>query len=161
MVVGANPGEKILELGTGTRRYFQYPQSIAIDKSSHAKCDIVRNVAHRGIPFADNTFDKVLSMDVIEHIEMYDDLIFFVNEIWRVLKNGGIWYFTTPSGLSGYEHSTHHRVFFPGGFYYFSKPPDETWEHMRIADGIVAMFDLNIVPEESGRVIQGEFRAIK
>lgn len=48
------------------------------------------------IPFDDETFDVVISFQVIEHI--HDDLG-FVKEIHRVLKKGGKLFLTTPNRL--------------------------------------------------------------
>ena len=68
---------KVLEIGSGVMK--RPERTVCIDKSPHGDPDIVRDVAKRGIPFEDNTFDKVYCMDMIEHIEMYEDLIFFLN----------------------------------------------------------------------------------
>ena len=48
----------------------------------------------RKIPFQDNSFDAVISFQVIEHVQ--DDKN-FVAEIYRVLKNKGIFIVTTPN----------------------------------------------------------------
>jgi len=74
---------EVLEIGCGLTRHGD--TTVAIDKVDTPQADIVRDVARRGIPFRDNTFDKVYAFDVIEHIEPYDDLVFLLNEIWRVL----------------------------------------------------------------------------
>jgi 2-polyprenyl-3-methyl-5-hydroxy-6-metoxy-1,4-benzoquinol methylase len=44
--------------------------------------------------FEDNSFDSIISFQVIEHIE--DDAL-FLKEIYRVLKPGGMAYLTTPN----------------------------------------------------------------
>ncbi len=46
------------------------------------------------IPFEDNTFDFAVSFQVIEHIP-HDEL--YISEVYRVLKNGGIFILTTPN----------------------------------------------------------------
>lgn len=46
------------------------------------------------IPFKDGTFDKVVSFQVIEHVEKDHEL---VAEIYRVLKSGGRFFITTPN----------------------------------------------------------------
>jgi len=46
------------------------------------------------LPFDNGTFDVVISNQVIEHIPVQD---IHINEIYRVLKNGGIAYIATPS----------------------------------------------------------------
>lgn len=50
--------------------------------------DVVRDLM-RGIPFCDDYFDVVIAKHVIEHFAD-NDLIFLVDEIWRVVKPGGI-----------------------------------------------------------------------
>lgn len=148
---------RVLEIGVGTRR--QADTTVSIDKSAHANPDIVRDVAKRGIPFTDNKFDKVYSFEVIEHIEHYEDLVFLLNEIWRVLKPEGIWHFSTPMGLNGFDHMTHHRVFSQEAFSYLSANLPEDYEHMRIADGIMGRFEL--VFENTSNSLVGKFKAIK
>ncbi|WXG39934.1 MAG: methyltransferase domain-containing protein [Candidatus Freyarchaeum deiterrae] len=46
------------------------------------------------LPFEDETFDLVLCNDVIEHLDKQEELI---REIYRVLKEGGYLYLTTPN----------------------------------------------------------------
>mgnify|MGYP002413498416 CR=1 FL=1 len=148
---------KVLEIGSGVMK--RPERTICIDKSPHGDPDIVRDVAKRGIPFEDNTFDKLYAMDVIEHIEEYEDLIFLINEIWRVLKPGGIFEFTTPMGLNGLkEHMTHHRCFSEESFKYLGDGLDTTMEHMRISDGIVARFSMVF---DNSSSLHGLFSAIK
>lgn len=50
------------------------------------------------VPYADNTFDTVVSWEVIEHIPKNTENKMFL-EIYRVLKKGGIFYLSTP-----YDH---------------------------------------------------------
>lgn len=149
---------KVLEIGVGLHR--RPDTTVAIDKSNHANCDIVRDVAKRGIPFSDSTFDKVSACDIIEHIQEYEDLVFLINEIWRVLVPGGTWFFTTPNGLPGLiDHMTHARAFSKESFSYLSDDLPEDHEHMRISDGIVARFKLEW--EDNPGVLVGVFKAIK
>ena len=64
------------------------------------------NLALEPIPFGDNLFDCVSAFDFIEHIPRQLlsldtgrsrlPLIELMNEIWRVLKPGGIFYAATP-----------------------------------------------------------------
>lgn len=46
------------------------------------------------IPYCDNTFDVIISFQVIEHIEAD---INFISEIYRVLKKNGLFFVTTPN----------------------------------------------------------------
>lgn len=63
----------------------QYPQYTFICRSIPPLTD-----------FADNTFDTVVSQQVIEHLE--DDNL-YVKEVYRVLKPGGKFILTTPNRL--------------------------------------------------------------
>lgn len=150
---------KILEIGCGLTRHGD--TTIAIDKIASPAVDIVRDVARRGIPFADNSFEKVYTFDVIEHIEHYEDFIFLLNEIWRVLVPNGLFHFTVPSGVQhGFAHMTHHRVFVPSSFQYLGNNLPGEFEHMRKSDGIIARFGVAWV-ERSESQLEGKFTAIK
>jgi len=46
------------------------------------------------LPFKDNTFDVVISNQVIEHVNDQDD---HIKEIYRVLKDDGVCYLATPN----------------------------------------------------------------
>ena len=72
----------------------------------------------RGLPFGDNTFDEVVSSHTIEHIR---DLIFVMNEIWRVCKPGAIVRLTVPYYKSpdAYRDPTHVRFFTEDSLQYF------------------------------------------
>lgn len=136
MILAKEPNQKSLEIGCGKHKIFH--DSIGLDKSPHSNADIIRDVA-RGLPFSDNTFDLVIAIEVIEHIERYNDLVFLFNEIHRVLVNGGKFIFTTPNGLHSFEHITHHRMFTANSFHYFTKTTGD-FEDMRLSDGITADF---------------------
>jgi SAM-dependent methyltransferase len=47
------------------------------------------------LPFADGSFDTVVSWEVIEHIPKHTELQMF-NEVKRVLRKGGAFYLSTP-----------------------------------------------------------------
>lgn len=151
--------KKILELGPGIHR--SGDTTIAIDKHFDAQAEIIRDFAKRGIPFTDNTFDEVRCYDVIEHIEKYKDLIFTFNEIWRVLKFGGIFHFTTPNGVeASFSHMTHHRAFTQGSFEYLRDKGHAEYNYMRKSDNIIANFKINFVNRADDQ-LEGKFIAIK
>lgn len=56
---------------------------------------IIRDIK-RGIPVNDKTFDLIVAFHFIEHFEA-EDLIFIMDEFWRVLKDKGILFIETPT----------------------------------------------------------------
>ena len=60
--------------------------------------------------FPDRSQDVIVAFDVIEHFER-DELLPFIDEVWRVLKDGGKWIIHVPNGESPF----HGRVLFSDG----------------------------------------------
>jgi 2-polyprenyl-3-methyl-5-hydroxy-6-metoxy-1,4-benzoquinol methylase len=69
-----------------------FPESFEVDE-----LECVRTGPGGALPFPDASFDAVVSIEVIEHVE---DHLAFLREIARVLKPGGIVVVTTPNVLS-------------------------------------------------------------
>ncbi len=95
--IGCGEGRGISLLSEKCRRY------VALDKITetleHLSCvyknvEFMKDVVPPMPRLADNTFDSVVSFQVIEHIK--DDYL-FLKEIHRVLKPGGKAYLTTPN----------------------------------------------------------------
>ena len=103
---GGDPATfRILDAGCGTGQMLQhlgrYGRAIGIDASSEA----IRFAATRAVdrlvlgsihdlPFADESFDCVLSLDVIEHV---DDDVDLLRHLTEVLKPGGHLVLTVPA----------------------------------------------------------------
>ncbi|MFC1924393.1 class I SAM-dependent methyltransferase [Chloroflexota bacterium] len=62
------------------------------------------------MPFGDDSFDVVVSMETIEHLERYDD---FLKECYRVIKENGIFICSTPNREAriAYKSVYHFREF--------------------------------------------------
>jgi ubiquinone/menaquinone biosynthesis C-methylase UbiE len=96
-------GKKILELGCGsgdrTKLFYDYSEVIGIDiknkidYSRKNKFEFLMSDATK-LPFKDESFDAVVSFDVIEHI--WNDKE-FVSEAYRVCKSGGYVILGTPN----------------------------------------------------------------
>ena len=111
----------ILDAGCGTgallQELQQYGECYGIDSAQQA-VDFCRerSVAHvrlgdvSNIPFADNSFDVVLALDVLEHLE---NDVRAIQETKRVLKPGGIAIFFVPALMFLWgmvdEESNHYR----------------------------------------------------
>lgn len=96
-----------LILGSGPG-YQKQEGQIAIDFRPEFGPDIVRDIT-KGLPFDSEKFDEVEIFHTLEHVESNADFLFVMNEIWRVLKVGGIVaiavpYFDTRTALNCYEH---------------------------------------------------------
>jgi SAM-dependent methyltransferase len=90
------------------------------------------NVILERIPFDDNEFDSISAYDFLEHIPrlIYIDgkIIFpfieLMNEIYRVLKPGGVFYAITPvyPKESVFVDPTHVNFITKNSYKYFTKP---------------------------------------
>lgn len=96
---------KILDAGCGAGLLLKKMESlgtcygidisqIAVDFCKKRGINNVQVADAAGIPYSDNTFDVVVALDVIEHIENDKEAI---REIYRVLKPGGIAIVTVPA----------------------------------------------------------------
>jgi len=59
---------------------------VNIDMNKNIKADVYCNF-EESLPFEDNTFDYVYASHILEHIS-YNNFFKFIEEIWRVCKNG-------------------------------------------------------------------------
>jgi len=103
--------KKVLDLGCntgyGTRILFNSAkQIVGVDVSENAISSAKNEYGHLGItfrqidgkrlPFDDDTFDVIVSFQVIEHIVDHSK---YIGEIQRVLAPNGVVLFTTPNAL--------------------------------------------------------------
>ena len=93
-----------LDIGCGPNKR---PGHIGLDRHPFPGVDVVRDLK-RGLPFSDDLFDGIWAAHVIEHLAS-EDLLFLVNEVWRVVRPGGILEITVPDATSPnrYRDPTH------------------------------------------------------
>ncbi len=86
----------ILDLGCGEKPFIKYFKKdidyIGVDIDPKSSADFIVKPIDR-LPFVNNTFDAVISLQVIEHVE---NLEFFNDEIKRVLKKDGTLVISVP-----------------------------------------------------------------
>jgi SAM-dependent methyltransferase len=98
----------VLDFGCGTKPYeclFKNATSytgVDIEVSGHSHSDSKVDFFYDGktLPFADSTFDSVVSFEVLEHVFNIQDVL---SEIERVLKRGGVFLVTIPFAWEEHE----------------------------------------------------------
>ena len=132
----------ILNLGAGTRCL---KDAVNHDLHKHHEgIDIAHDLNVLPWPWEDDSFDKIVSISVFEHLQI--NLLQSVDECWRILRPGGILFIKLPHWKhdNAYVDPTHYwrfsphtlKMFVPGtklgdryGFYTtrkwkFIKPPE-------------------------------------
>jgi len=96
-------GSRVLDLGAGQGSFTRclvragYQVSACDLNPEQFCCEDVecrRVDAERPLPYADNTFDAVVAVEVVEHLESHLGLF---RETARILAAGGLFLFTTPN----------------------------------------------------------------
>ena len=97
---------RLLDFGCGNKPYedlFDVQEYIGLDieESGHSHKNEQVDIYYNGktIPFDDNHFDSILSVEVFEHLFNLEQIL---NELHRVLKPGGHMFITIP--FVWYEH---------------------------------------------------------
>ncbi len=86
-VIGLDLSER--DLNTARQRLKEF---VGDDVPEGKSCTFVHGSGH-ALPFEDNSFDKVICAEVLEHIPEYQS---FLTEIKRVLKPGGLFAVSVP-----------------------------------------------------------------
>ena len=88
-----------LDLGCGPCKQ---PGHVGIDQYPFPGVDVQRDL-RRGLPFDDDSVDSIHSQHTLEHLQG-EDLIFVIEEMWRVCKAGAEWTIIVPDATSPNMH---------------------------------------------------------
>jgi SAM-dependent methyltransferase len=106
-----------LEIGCGHRKGHN---AIGIDIDKNSDADVVCDINH-GIPFKNNSFDRIFMRSILEHVDAYNAM----KEVHRICKNGATVEIWMPhfSSHQAWMHLQHKR----GGSYFMfiSHKPEE------------------------------------
>ena len=97
---------KILDVGCGKNKT---PGAIGMDINPLTKADVIHDLGVFPYPFADDEFDEVIGLHVVEHVP---DPMGFVQELHRITKPGGTIrlvcpHYTNPAWASDLTHRNH------------------------------------------------------
>lgn len=112
---------------------------IGIDKSPQVGADLVLDVEREKLPFDDSSVDEIYCGHLVEHLH---NLIPFMNECYRVLKDGGLMTILAPyyTSIQATQDPTHVRYISENTFKYFTS---EYIEKKRTFDyGINCLFEI-------------------
>ena len=122
-----------IDLGCGRRKREGF---VGVDCQALDGVDVIADCNER-LPFDDNVADEVCAFDFLEHLRN-DRRIHIMNEIWRILKPGGLFHSATPStdGRGAFQDPTHYSFWNENSFVYY------TDDRARALYGIEAKFDV-------------------
>ena len=129
---------KHLDLGCGPvpRNPYQRDELFGVDLSGNKDGGAIRraNLVTQPIPFGDDSFDSVSAYDFLEHVprvvltadgqDTRFPFIELMNEVWRVLRPGGMLYAVTPvyPGKAAFQDPTHVNIMTVDTHQYFTRP---------------------------------------
>lgn len=111
------PEPAVLELGCGMR---PTPGALHHDRTRHSPhVDVAHDLDRLPWPWADDAFDLVLALDVMEHLHL--EVAAWLDEAWRLLRPHGQLYLRLPAWDNpvSYRDPTHVRLFHEESFYYW------------------------------------------
>ena len=121
---------KILDIGCGAKKLeIEGAKVIGLDFYDNTLADVLCDLEEGELPFKDNEFDGIHTNHTLEHIR---NIIPLVDEMWRVVKPGGIIKIWVPYFASSLAHSSlDHVTFFSYTTFYVYREEDPThylWE---------------------------------
>lgn len=108
---------RTLDVGCGINKY---PGAIGIDRNRNTHADVIADLDHYPLPFADSSFGKIRAIHVIEHVA---DILQTMEEFHRLLVPGGEVLVVTPhyTDFSSFCDPTHRWHLNSFSFRYFGE----------------------------------------
>ena len=106
-----------LDLGCGRNKR---PGTVGVDSNRDTAADVIADINRGALPFRDSSFDRVLLVHVIEHVE---NVISTIEEVHRLTQPGGTILIETPhyTDFSSFCDPTHRWHLNTFSFRYFSE----------------------------------------
>ena len=114
-----------LDLGCGMHKMKGYTGVDIVKKGTQAAIEL--DLLKYPWPWADNSVEAIHASHFLEHLphidSFNDHMFYFMNEVYRILKPGGIAQFRTPyyTSMRAFQDPTHHRFITEATFLYFDK----------------------------------------
>lgn len=104
----------------------KWKKLVTLDMNPDVGADIVHDLNIMPYPFEDGKFDEIHAYDVIEHLGTQGDFVSFFrffDEVYRLLKPGGMFYCITPSwdGLWAWSDPGHTRIISEGTIHFLDQ----------------------------------------
>ena len=108
---------RTLDVGCGIRKQ---PGAIGLDRNPASRADVLADLDRFPYPFADNSFDRLTAIHVIEHVT---DVIRAMEEFHRLVRPGGVVHIETPhyTDFSSFCDPTHRHHLTTFSFRYFGE----------------------------------------
>lgn len=138
---------RVLNLGCGRK---PRAGAVNLDRTSRVGPDVVHDLNVRPWPFADDTFEQVYAMDVIEHL---DDVPASMEELHRICRHGATIEIAVPhfSSANAFTDPTHRHFFSHATFRYFDAAhPLAFYSHARFR---VDRCHINFSPRPINRLV--------
>ena len=145
LVVGEGPPLRVLDIGCGATK--QKPYASGLDRFPAPGVD-VRADLRRGLPLADRSLDRIYAVHVLEHVL---DLVALMDELHRVLADGGVLHVLSPHwrSVNAVADPTHVKYLDVQTFKWFCAPnggASAPWSPLHVGyDGASVFADLTPV----------------
>lgn len=148
-----------LDIGCGHNKRLGF---VGIDKKKLSGVDIVHDLNKYPYPFKNESVDEVFCSHFIEHV---DDMIAFMDELYRIMKPGAKAMIIAPyyANMRCWQDPTHKRAISECSFLYYNKiwRDSQKLEHYDIKSNFDFVYGYAVKPEWANRNEEARNFAIK